>query len=37
MAKKLKGRKIIYDFEKTLSPTEFKNENIYSNILKKLY
>ena len=32
MAKKLKGRKIINDFEKMLSPAETKEENIYSNI-----
>ena len=37
MAKKLKGRKIINDFERVLSPSKFKNEYIHSNILKKLY
>lgn len=37
VAKKLKGRKIINDFEKLMTPSDLKNENIYSNILKKMY
>ena len=37
MAKKLKGRKILNDFERLLSPSKLKNENIYSNIFGKSY
>ena len=36
MAKRLKGKKILNDFERLLSPSKLKNENIYSNIVNKL-
>ena len=36
MAKRLKGKKILNDFERLLSPSKLKNENIYSNIINKL-
>lgn len=35
LAKKLKGRKIINDYERLLSASKLKNEDIYSNITKK--
>ena len=35
LAKKLKGRKIINDYERLMSPTDLKNEDIYANIGKK--
>ena len=35
LAKKLKGRKIINDYERLLSPSKLKNEDIYTNITKK--
>ena len=36
MAKKLKGRKIINDFERLMSPSDLKSENYYSNLNKKI-
>ena len=36
MVKRLKGKKILNDFERLLSPSKLKNENIYSNIINKL-
>lgn len=35
--KKLKGRKIINDFERLFSPSKKKNQNIYSNIEKNIF
>lgn len=35
LAKKLKGRKIINDYERLLSASKLKNEDIYSSITKK--
>ena len=35
MVKKLKGRKIINDFERLMSPSNLKNENYFSNFVKK--
>jgi hypothetical protein len=35
--KKLKGRKIINDYERLLSPSNLKSQNIYSNIGKNLF
>jgi hypothetical protein len=35
LAKKLRGRKIINDYERLMSPSKLKNEDIYSNITKK--
>jgi hypothetical protein len=35
--KKLKGRKIINDYERLLSPSNLKSQNIYSNIEKNLF
>ena len=32
IAKKLKGRKILYDFERLMSPSNFKSKEIYSDI-----
>ena len=37
IVKKIKGRKIINDYEKIMSPPKLKSENIYSNIFKKLF
>ena len=35
--KKLKGRKIINDFERLMSPTSVKCKDIYSNIDKNIF
>ena len=35
--KKLKGRKIINDFERLMSPSSIKCKNIYSNIDKNIF
>lgn len=35
--KKLKGRKIITDFERLLSPSNLKSKNIYSNIGRNIF
>ena len=32
IAKKLKGRKILNDYERLMSPTNFKSKEIYSDI-----
>ena len=37
MAKRLKGKKILNDFERLLSPSKLKDENIYSNIFGKSF